>query len=249
MRMLPALAAIALSVTVGCGSSDADGRAADTELLVFAAASLTDAFAAMEEAFEADRPGIDVVVHTAGSQRLAAQILEGAPAGVFASADTAQMDRVVGSGETAGTPAVFARNRLAVAVAPGNPHGLTGPADLGRDDLTVVLADASVPLGAYTRELLARLDVEVAPASFELDARAVLGRVAIGEADAGIVYGSDLVGRTDVAAVPVGEPANVAARYPVVVLDGAGPAGRAFVEFVLSEQGGAILRDAGFDAP
>lgn len=248
MRVLPAIVALGLSLTAGCAGGPA-GRAPDRELLVFAAASLTDAFAAIEAAVEAGRPGLDVVVHTAGSQRLAAQILEGAPADVFASADTSQMDRVVASGEATDEPAVFARNTLAVVVAPGNPHGVSGPADLARADLTVVLAEESVPLGAYTRQLLTELDIDLTPASLELDARAVLGRVAIGEADAGIVYRSDLMGRDDVAAVPVPDPADVSARYPLVVLDGAGPAAAAFVEFVLSPQGGAILRDAGFGAP
>ena len=244
MRLLPAV--VILSLTVGCADPAGPVR---EELLVFAAASLTDAFAAAEAAFEAEHQDVDVVVHTAGSQRLAAQILEGAPADVFASADTTQMDRVVAAGETAGQPTIFARNRLTVAVAPGNPRGITGPAQLARGDLTVVLAEENVPLGAYTRRLLDRLGIRVTPASLELDARAVLGRVALGEADAGIVYTSDVVGREDVEEVVVPEAVNVSAEYPVVVLRGAPPVARVFADFLRTPTGEAILRDAGLGIP
>lgn len=247
MRMLLTVVAIGLSVTAGCVGADDGAR--DRELLVFAAASLIDALEAAEAAFEAAHPEVDVVVHTAGSQRLAVQILEGAPADVFVSADTSQMDRVVAAGEAAGEPAVIARNGLAVAVAPGNPRQVSGVQDLARDDLTVVLADRNVPLGGYTRRLLDGLDLEVSPASLELDARAVVGRVALGEADAGVVYESDLLGRDDVSHVAVPEAVDVTAEYPAVVLEGAGPAADDLIAFLRSAAGVALLRDAGFGAP
>lgn len=245
MRVLAGLVALVLSGVAGCGEPAGD----DTDLLVFAAASLTDVFAELEGVFEASHPGVDVVVSVAGSQRLAAQILEGAPADVFASADSAQMDRVVAAGEADGAPRVFARNRLAIAVERGNPQAITGPADLARDDLTVVLAGEEVPIGAYTRALLGRAGVDVDPASLELDVRAVLSRVSLGEADAGVVYASDLIGRDDVAAVDIPDEMNVSAAYPIVVLDGADPVAREFVALLLSDEGVSALTDAGFVAP
>lgn len=247
MRVL--LSAVLAVALVGCGTATGDGDAPDGELLVFAAASLTDAFETIADAFQAQHPDLDVVVHVAGSQRLAAQILEGAPAAVFASADDDQMARVVASGATAGPPRTFARNELAIAVAPGNPHGITGPDDLARDDLTVVVADDAVPVGAYTERVLDAADVSVSPASRELDVRAVLSRVALGEADAGVVYASDLHGRGDVAGVPIPEAIDVTASYPIVALEGAHPAADRFVEFVLSDEGARILRAAGFATP
>ena len=220
-----------------------------SEVFVYAATSLAGAFEELAVDFEAAHPGVDVVVSVAGSQRLAAQILEGAPADVFASADTTQMDRVVAAGEAAGAPQVFARNRLAIAVEPGNPHGVAGPADLARDDLTVVLAGEEVPVGAYTREFLDRAGVEVDPASLELDVRAVLSRVSLGEADAGVVYASDLTDREDVATVDIPDQVNASATYPIVVLEDADPLARDFVALLLSDEGAAALDAAGFAAP
>lgn len=243
MRTMTALFALAISVA-GCTSTDGDD-----ELLVFAAASLTEAFGALETAFEADHPDVDVVIHLAGSQRLAAQILEGAPAEVFASADEVQMARVVAAGEARAAPRVFAHNRLVVVVPAGNPRGVAGLADLAREDLSVVLAAGHVPAGAYTREVLDRAGVEVEPVSLELDVRSVVSRIALGEADAGVVYTSDLVGEDEVVGIEVPDELNVTADYPIVVLDDAGTAADRFVELVLSDRGRGILEDAGLRVP
>lgn len=220
------------------------------ELFVFAAASLTDAFERLGEAFVRANPDVEVVFNHAGSQTLASQIDEGAPADVFASANPAQMDAVA-AGLT-GRPETFTGNRLAIAVEPGNPHDIGMVADLADPALLVVLPAADVPAGRYAREVLDAAGVEVAPVSSERDVRAALAKVELGEADASIVYASDLVaagGSAD--AVEIAVEQNVSARYPIAVLAGARnpTAARAFVDFVLSAEGQEILAEHGFTAP
>ena len=153
-------------VTPGCGS--------DTERLnVFAAASLGPVMADVEQEFEAANPEVDVVVNLAGSSTLAAQIVAGADAAVFASANVAQMD-VVRDGLGVGAATVFATNALVIVVAPDNPLGIAGADDLARPDVVVALAAPEVPAGAYALEMLGRAGVEVAPSTLELDVRAVV---------------------------------------------------------------------------
>ncbi|MEO6569914.1 MAG: substrate-binding domain-containing protein, partial [Ilumatobacteraceae bacterium] len=161
--------------------------------------------------------------------------------------DTRTMDRVTRRG--ARQPRVFARNRLAIAVEPGNPLGVRGLTDLARDDLVVVLADADVPAGAYAAQVLEAAGVDVRAASYEANVKAVASKVALGEADAGIVY------RTDIAADPsalsevdIPDEQNIVADYPIVGLTDRDDVA-SFVEFVLSSSGRAALTDAGFDAP
>ena len=226
-------------VTPGCGS--------DTQRLnVFAAASLGPVMAGIEQEFEAANPEVDVVVNLAGSSTLAAQIVAGADAAVFASANVAQMD-VVRDGLGLGAATVFATNALVIVVAPGNPLGIAGADDLARPDVVVALAAPEVPAGAYALEMLGRAGVEVAPSTLELDVRAVVTRVALGDADAGIAYLTDVVGRADVASVPVPDDQQVLVEYPVLAIDPS--TGDPLVEMLTSEIGRAILRDAGFGAP
>ncbi len=226
-------------VTPGCGS--------DTERLnVFAAASLGPVMADVEQEFEAANPEVDVVVNLAGSSTLAAQIVAGADAAVFASANVAQMD-VVRDGLGLGAATVFATNALVIVVAPGNPLGIAGADDLARPDVVVALAAPEVPAGAYALEMLGRAGVEVAPSTLELDVRAVVTRVALGDADAGIAYLTDVVGRADVASVPVPDDQQVLVEYPVLAIDPS--TGDPFVQILTSEIGRAILRDAGFGTP
>ena len=226
-------------VTPGCGS--------DTERLnVFAAASLGPVMADVEQEFEAANPEVDVVVNLAGSSTLAAQIVAGADAAVFASANVAQMD-VVRDGLGLGAATVFATNALVIVVAPGNPLGIAGADDLARPDVVVALAAPEVPAGAYALEMLGRAGVEVAPSTLELDVRAVVTRVALGDADAGIAYLTDVVGRADVASVPVPDDQQVLVEYPVLAIDPS--TGDSFVQILTSEIGRAILRDAGFGTP
>jgi molybdate transport system substrate-binding protein len=222
------------------------------ELIVFAAASLTDAFEGIARAFTAAHPGVRVTFNLAGSTTLAAQVNQGAPADVLASADTVQMDVVAAAGNLAGEPAVFASNRLMIAVEPGNPFGVTGLEDLAVPGLVLVLPAEDVPAGRYARQALASRGVTVTPASLELDVRATMSRVLLGEADAAIVYESDVIasgGRVEGVAIP--REHNVVATYPIVVLAGARnpTAAEAFVAFVLDAEGQAILADHGFTAP
>ena len=232
------------------GATEA-GAALRGELRVFAAASLTDAFEALEDRFEARHPGLDVVLNLAGSNRLAAQLLEGAEADVFAPADLEQMEVVVEAG-LAREPVVFAENLLELAVEPGNPRGVEGLADLAREDLVVVLPSEAVPAGAYAAQALARAGVEAEASSYELDVRAALTKVVLGEADLAVVYHSDVVARPEaVEGVEIPEAANVVARYPIAVLEGSEHvrAAEAFVSFVRSETAAEVLRELGFSVP
>jgi molybdate transport system substrate-binding protein len=238
---LPICVAAAI-VLMGCGEAGDDGR-----LVVFAASSLTDVFDRLETEFESANPEIDVVVSYGGSSSLAGQIGQGAPADVFASADRATMARVLD--EAVGDQIVFARNRLAIVVADGNPEAIAGLADLARADLIVVLADSAVPAGAYAAEVLGRAGVEVAPASYESNVRAVAAKVAIGEADAGIVYRTDIAADSDtLEEVVIPDPQNVLADYPIVVLSDR-PAAVQFVDLVTGATGRRLFADAGFELP
>ena len=232
----------------GAGSA---GPNMDGELVVFAAASLTDVLGELADVFE-ERTGVPVLLNLAGSQTLATQLVEGAPADVFIAADAVQMDVVAAAGLLAGAPVTAATNRLAIAVEPENPRGVTGLEDLARPDLVVVLPAESVPAGRYAREILARAGVEVRPASLEQSVRAALARVAQGEADASIVYASDVVAAGDtVAGIAIAVERNVVASYPMAVLaDAARPDdAEAFAAFLVSEEAHAVLRASGFSAP
>ena len=254
------MVAIAALVTAACGEdggeadapAPADGDGGGGTVLVLAAASLTDAFGELAAAFEAATPGVTVELGFAGSSRLAAQIQEGAPADVFASANTSNMDKVVDSGDVTATPQVFVRNTLEIVVPAGNPAGVTGLGDLGRDELLIGLCAEEVPCGALGREALAAAGVEPAPDTDEPDVRALLTKVEAGELDAGIVYRTDVAAAGDrVEGVEIPADVNVAADYPIAPLaDAPNPAGaEAFIEFVLSEAGRAILASYGFDLP
>lgn len=253
------VAAVLLTVLAGaCGGppSGADGARADGELsgevVVFAAASLTDALADIADAFEEAHPEVTVTLNLAGSQRLAAQVLEGAPADVLATADAERMAAVSAEGLVDGEPRTLARNRLAIAVEPGNPRGVGGLADLDDPGLLVVLAAEDVPAGGYAREALGAAGVDVAPASLERDVRGALSKVELGEADAAIVYASDIAAAGEaVEGVGIADEHNVEADLPIAALrTGANPeAGRAFVELALGPQGQAALADHGLEAP
>ncbi len=218
------------------------------ELTVYAAASLGPAFEDLAAQFEADNPGIDVrPLVLDGSQVLATQIAEGAPADVFASADEQTMDRVT---DLVHAPAVFATNTLAIAVPPGNPAGIEGLADLAGADVTVVLCAAEVPCGAASRALLDRAGIAFDPASEEQNVGAVLAKIDAAEADAGLVYRTDIL-RGDVDEVAAEGSDEVVNRYPIAALrDARNPdAADAFVALVRGETGQRILAEHGFGAP
>jgi molybdate transport system substrate-binding protein len=225
----------------GCGGSD------DERLIVYAASSLTDVFARLELEFETAHPDTDLVVNYGGSSSLAAQIGQGAPVDVFASADQATMQRVLD--EADGEPLVFAHNRLAIAVEAGNPEAIGDLSGLVERDLIVVVADSAVPSGAYAAEVLALADLVLEPDSYESNVRAVAAKVALGEADAGIVYRTDIVANDEqLDEVVIADALNVSAQYPIVVVKD-GPVARAFVEFVTGESGRQALAAAGFALP
>ena len=253
------VAALLVVVTgaAGCGGTTpaaaptqrSEDTAARTEVVVFAAASLTDALGEVDDAFRTHRPDLVPRLNLAGSQQLATQIVQGAPADVFVSADPAQMDTVVSAGLVAGDPATVATNRLAIAVEHGNPKHVTALADLARSDVTVVLGAAEVPAGRYAREILDRAGVHVDPVSLEPDVRSVLAKVRLGEADAAIVYASDVVDAgPSVDGIPIPDAQNVVATYPGATLrDAPHPdAAAAYLDFLRSTQAQHILAQHGF---
>ncbi|MDJ1114925.1 molybdate ABC transporter substrate-binding protein [Microbacterium dauci] len=245
-----ALIGTALLFLTGCTSSPAPAESGDTALTgslsVYAAASLTASFDELAEAFTAQHPDVQVSPVYDGSSTLATQILEGAPADVFASADQANMMKAA---EATGDPAVFATNTLVIAVPAGNPAGVASLEDLA--DVVTVLCAPEVPCGAASASLLDAAGVTVDAASLEQNVTAVLTKVAAGEADAGLVYVTDVAGRDDVESIVPEGADEVVNRYEIAeVTDAANPeAATAFVDFVLSPEGQAILEGYGFGAP
>lgn len=245
--MIRGLLAIAIASTMAaCGGASAGVGPARTTLTVFAAASLQPAFDKIGASLLTSH-NIATTFSYAGTQTLTTQITQGAPADVFASADTAHMATVAGLLEE---PAkIFAHNRLEIAVAKGNPKAIHSLADLARSGLVVVLADPSVPAGKYAQQALAKAKVTVRPASLEQQVTGVLSKVALGEADAGIVYVSDVVTSGKVDGIVIPDDQNVIADYPVGILkteqNSAGA--KAFVALLLSADGQAILKAAGFE--
>ncbi|MBK7782629.1 MAG: molybdate ABC transporter substrate-binding protein [Ardenticatenia bacterium] len=258
-RLLPVLVGVLSLAVASTACADqpapaADGAAETVELQVFAAASLTVAFQEIGDTFAVDHPEAVLAFNFAGSQQLASQIKEGAQADVFASANQRQMDGVVAAGDViSGTQRAFARNRLVVVMPPDNPAELRGLADLGRPDVKVVLAAKAVPAGSYALAFLGKASAHpgFTPAysatvmanvvSFEDDVVGVLGKVAQGEADAGIVYLSDVSGPADPKVLPIDIPEalNVIATYPIAPLANAQhpDLAQAFVDRVLSAPG------------
>ncbi|MGH3098131.1 MAG: molybdate ABC transporter substrate-binding protein [Streptosporangiales bacterium] len=242
--LLPALA------LAGCGSGSDQGGGKHTTLTVLAAASLTDAFKEAKCAYQKDHPGTTVRFSFAGSQTLAAQVREGSPADVIATADRKTMR---GIGKYVRHPKPFATNRLAIAVRKGNPKHIETLSDLSRKDLKVILAGPSVPAGNYAREILDRAHVTVHPKSEPTDVRQVLTLVRLGEADAGMVYATDIAdaGGPKVQAVAIPAKQNLIATYPAAAIkDSDHPdAAKAFTRWLHTPQALHILKKHGFDAP
>ncbi len=232
-----------------CGNT---GSNTGNEVLVSAASSLTEAFTEMEASFERANPEVDVVLNIAGSSALREQILAGAPADVFASANTSNMDLVDEAGDVEGEPKIFARNRLEIVVPLGNPGSVAELADFARDELLIGLCAESVPCGDYGRQILQNAGVIPAVDTEEPNVRALLTKIEAGEMDAGIVYETDVTS-TDggVGGVAIPDDDNVLADYPIAVLAEAPNADGAanFVAFVLSQEGRGILVDHGFVSP
>ena len=239
-------AVVAALPMAACGSDDDAGG----EIVVFAAASLTEAFTDIADAFADAEPEAEVILNFAASSQLASQILEGAPADVYASADTRTMGRLVDAGATRGEPVVFAINRAVIVVESGNPLDITGLADLTEPDLVVVTCAPEVPCGSYASEVFERAGVDVRPDSLEANVKAVVTKVALGEADAGIAYATDVFAADgDVDGVAIPDDVNVVAEYPLAVTADAGAGADEFVDVVLGSTGRRILVDHGFEVP
>lgn len=215
---------------------------------MLAAASLRPAFDKIRDQLHA-KQHIFSSLSYAGTQTLAAQLTQGAPGDVFASADTLHMTTIQNAGLVAGTPRIFAHNQLEIVVPTGNPKRIHGLADLARPGLIVVLADPSVPAGRYAQQALAKAHVTVKPASLEPQVTGVLTKIALGEADAGIVYVSDIATSSKVNGVAIPAEQNVVADYVIAALNGArSPTNaNAFISFVFSPDGQSVLKTAGFE--
>lgn len=232
------------------------------ELVVFAAASLTDALTELEPIFEAEHPGVDVLMNFGASSRLATQLLEGATADVFASANQAQMANVAAGGLVSAGPYIFASNRLVIITPANNPAGIQELADLATPGINLILAVPGVPIRDYSDQILTAaskpdaLGADFAAAVYanlvseEDNVRQVVAKVALGEADAGIVYTSDVTPdvAADLATVAIPDQFNLVATYPIAPLNsGLEPELAAeFVDLVRSEQGGAVFSKWGF---
>lgn len=256
-RVLAAAAALLLAGGLAaCGGSDDSGDSGSAgspkqvTLTVFAAASLTSSFTELGQRFEKANPGVTVRFSFGGSSDLVEQIASGAPADVFASADQKNMDKV---GADATDPEDFATNTLEIAVPPDNPARIADLSDLARTGVKVVLCAPEVPCGAAAEKVEKAAGVSITPVSEEQSVTDVLGKVTSGEADAGLVYVTDVKGAGDaVEGVPFPESADAVNTYPISVLSGAGDratVAQAFVAFVLGAEGQEVLADAGFGAP
>ncbi len=270
-RKLLAVAAVLALVAAACGDDD-DGAATATT----AAATATEApattarpasratspsspprrspksFTEVGEAFTAANPEATATFSFDASSALVQQITEGAPADVFASADTANMDKLTDAGLNGSEPVIFATNLLTIIVAPGNPLGITGVADLTNTDIKTVICAPEVPCGNYANQIFTAAGVAVTPVSLEQNVRGVVTKVTAGEADAGIVYVTDVTAAGDAAdMVEIPEDINVVAEYPIasVAASQNQEVDQAFIDFLTGPDGQAILAEYGFGAP
>jgi molybdate transport system substrate-binding protein len=239
-----------VALVAGCsssndsGSDDSSSSSGTVRLTVAAAASLTEVFPTIGEAFTQANPGTTVQFSFAGSQDIAAQVDAGSPIDAIALAGSASLEAIASK---VGTPELFTSNDLVIIVPPGNPKNVRTLADLA--DVRVSLGAPDVPAGQYAREALDAAGVTVTPVSEEQDVKGVVTRVSVGGADAGIVYVTDAkAAGSDVEAVPIPAKVNVVAKYPATTVVASAHAGQAarFVQFLLSDTAQELLRQAGF---
>jgi molybdate transport system substrate-binding protein len=263
VRTRLAVVAVVLLVLPGCGVSDApDGDQVVTDgtgdrgltgmLTVFAAASLTDVFTGLGDDLMDRNPSLEVRFNFAGSSALATQIVQGAPADLFASANPAQMAIVTDEGLHAAEPEVFAENVLQIAVPAGNPAGVTGLRDFARQEPALAVCAPEVPCGAAAEQVFELAGVAAVPDTLEEDVRAALTKVELGEVDAALVYASDVASAgSTVEGIEFPEAERAVNEYPICALADAPnpPAAEAFLDLVLSVTGQRALRAAGFREP
>ncbi|MFD7389543.1 molybdate ABC transporter substrate-binding protein [Streptomyces sp. NPDC059852] len=242
-------------LTLGACSSDGSGSSASAsgkpsgEVTVFAAASLKESFEELGRTFERDHPGTKVTFSFGGSDALAASITGGAPADVFASASPKTMKIVTDAGDDSGAPATFVRNQLQIATLPGNPHKIASLKDLTGSGLKVVLCDRTVPCGAAAQKALDAGRLKLTPVSWEQDVKSALSKVALKEADAALVYRTDVkAAGAKVEGVDFPESADAVNDYPITLLKRSRNPGtaKAFIELVKSPQGQRVLSESGF---
>jgi len=258
-------AAVVLLAVSGCGSQDETSSPSPTsgapsptsaaeggKLMVFAAASLKNSFTDIGEQFKTDNPGTDIEFSFAGSSDLVTQLTQGAPADVFASADTKNMDKAVQAGLLAGDPVNFASNTLTIVVAPDNPKKIASFSDLTQPGLAVVVCAPQVPCGSATEKVEQTTGVQLNPVSEESQVTDVLNKVTTGQGDVGLVYVTDAKGAGGkVAEVPFPESAEAVNTYPIAVLkESAEPdLAQKFVDAVTGAAGQKVLNAAGFAKP
>jgi molybdate transport system substrate-binding protein len=258
---------LAAAGLAGCGAGGSDGASAATgssgasaapgsssgsatTVTVLAAASLTETFTELGKDFEAANPGVEVRLGFGSSATLAQQIVQGAPADVFASASLATMQTVTDAA-LAGTPVTFARNRLEIAVPPGNPAKVDALRDLADPEVKVAMCAPQVPCGAAAAKAIGSAGLTITPVTLEKDVKATLTKVELGEVDAALVYRTEVVSAgAKVEGIEFPEAGNAINDYPIAVLKDApaGPLARKFVDLVRSDQGRAVLAKAGFEA-
>lgn len=240
----------ALTLLPGCGADGGSGASSgDTTITVFAASSLTASFEKLGQDFEASHDGVQVEFSFAGSSDLVAQIQQGAGADVFASADQATMEKLTTDGLEGSEPAVFASNTLEIVVPPDNPAGITSFQDLAEPGLALVVCAPEVPCGAAVVKVEDATGVTLSPVSEEEKVTDVLAKVQTGEADAGVVYVTDVIAAGDaVAGIEFPESSAAVNVYPIATVDGSDHPDLAqeFVDLVLSDAGQQVLRGAGF---
>lgn len=258
MRALVVLGAVPALLLAGCsapavaptGSAHPDPL--HGTVTVLAAASLTEVYGDLAARFEKLHPNVSITESFGGSSALAAQIVQGAPADLFATANEATAKTVSDAGLTDGTPIVYATNALTLVVPPSNPAHVKTVADLAKPGVKVALCDKAVPCGSAAISLLAAEKLSITPVTLETDVKAVLTKVELDEVDAGLVYVTDAKTAGDkVTQLAVPDVANAINRYPIVVLSGSTnkTAARAFEQFILSSTGLAVLKNAGFGTP
>jgi len=254
---LPRQMSVLLSSAVGllvaaCGGATAQPSPTPQisgSLTVLAAASLAAALNKIGDDVHKKYPGVDVKYSFAGSPTLVTQIQQGAPADIFASADQANMQKVVTGGFNMGTPAVFAHNKLEIAVQAGNPKHIASLSDLANPAIKVAACAPGVPCGTYSTATVAKAGITVKPVTQEQDVKSVLTKVGLGEADAGIVYVTDVkAAGSQVDGVTIPDNLNTTAEYPIVELKTtqSDTAAKAFIDYVVGIEGQKTLASFGF---